>query len=315
MYPSIMIRYGYFSRNIPEEGKILYSNILEWRKEAKKQGDKNTANGYKLIANSLSGLFGDKTSAAYDPRMRISICVAGQLLLLDLVEHIERNCPEVKFIQLNTDGVFLSTNNTDDCFDRIDTTVAEWEKRTGLGMEFTTFKKMFQINVNNYLAIDLDDKLVRKGAAFKKCKFDDGQLPIIRDAVINKLVYGIPIHETIMNCNDLMQFQNVIVLSGKYKYATTKVKYVGGQTLGDESGRLPYKTMRVFASLDPEDGALYKVSARNDTAARWPNTPYRLFVTNDDVKGKPVPAKLDREFYINLARERFRAIYDDRELF
>lgn len=314
LYPVIMLRFNLLSRALSENGKALFCNIVDMRLKAKASGDKMTANALKIAINSMYGVSRAKDSAMYDPRNGRSVCVVGQLLLLDLIEHLEK-IPSVVLGEGNTDGIYFTYDNTDETFDKIDETVREFEKRTGLTMEFDDFVSLYHPNVANYIAVAADGSLKRKGAMFKECKFDDGQLPIIKDAIVEKLVHGTPIHETIMNCNDLMKFQNVIRLSGKYKYATTKIKFMGGQTLGDESGRLPYKTMRVFASLDPDDGSLYKVSARNDTAARWPNTPLRLFLDNGYVKGKPVPAKLDREFYINLARERFRAIYDDRELF
>lgn len=313
LYPVIMLRYNLMSRALSEKGKRLFKEIVDMRLEAKKKGDKMLANALKICINSMYGVSRAKESAMYDPRNGTSVCVAGQLLLLDLMEHLEE-IPSVVTIDSNTDGIYFTYDNTDETFDKIDEVVREFEERTGLTMEFDDFISIYHPNVANYIAVSPDGKLKRKGALFKECDFEDGQIPIIRDAIVNKLVSNIPIEKTIMECNDLMKFQNVIRLTSAFKYATTKVIERWNGLYGDPSGKLPYKTMRVFASTDIDDISIYKVSARNDSAQIWPNTSPKVFIDNGNVKGKSVPDKLDRQFYIQLAIFRFRTIYDERDL-
>ena len=46
-----------------------------------------------------------------------------------------------------------------------------------------------------------------------------------------------------------------------------------------------------------------KTQAPVDTD-KFPSTPTNCFIDNEDVNGKIVPDKLDRKFYINMAKER-----------
>lgn len=89
LYGSLMIRYNYFSRALTNPEK--YAQIYHDRIEHKKCGDPR-ANAEKLVLNSTYGTFKDKYAASYDPQAANNICVAGQLLLLDLIEHVEAMC-------------------------------------------------------------------------------------------------------------------------------------------------------------------------------------------------------------------------------
>lgn len=48
----------------------------------------------------------DETNAAYDPRNNNCMCINGQLMLLDLIEHLEV-VPGFELIQSNTDGLII----------------------------------------------------------------------------------------------------------------------------------------------------------------------------------------------------------------
>lgn len=99
LYPSLMIQYDYFSRNISSSGKERYRQIYHDRLKAKKEGNKGVADALKLAMNSTYGCFKDKTSSLYDPLMANNICIAGQLLLLDLIERLEMEVRTFRLIQ------------------------------------------------------------------------------------------------------------------------------------------------------------------------------------------------------------------------
>ena len=61
---------------------------------------------YKKMLNALSGAMKDETNAAYDPRNNNCMCINGQLMLLDLIEHLEV-VPGLELIQSNTDGLII----------------------------------------------------------------------------------------------------------------------------------------------------------------------------------------------------------------
>lgn len=313
LYPSIMLRYNLISRSIPRAGVQRFREIVDTRVKAKKSGDKNTANALKICVNALYGVSRDKTSPVFDPRNGISVCVAGQLLLLDYVEHLER-IPSVVFLQLNTDGVFFTYDNTDETFDLIDAATREFEKRTGLNMEFDDYKDIYQANVNNYVAISVDGDIHAKGALFKAKNRLDNDMPIIREAIYGYVVNGVPIETTIHSERMLWKFQKIVKLSSNYRYVTRKVKSINGKTVCDDDGLIKGKTFRIFASTDFTDEPIYKVKSTG-AAMRWGDTPMNVFIVNEDVKDMPCPDKLDREYYIRIAYQKAKAVKDLDSLF
>jgi hypothetical protein len=64
------------------------------------------------------------------------------------------------------------------------------------------------------------------------------------------------------------------------------------------------KCHRVFASLDPKDTYIGKCKKEGATIEKFADTSNRCFIDNDDVSGKEVPMKLDRQWYIDLAKRR-----------
>ncbi len=113
-YPNLMVKplsagqeYGYCSRNIPSPQ--IFADTLADRVRAKRAGDKVTDKALKLVLNTtygamLNGKDGQAFNDLYDPLMGRSVCITGQLLLLELSMHLLRECPTLKIIQLNTDG-------------------------------------------------------------------------------------------------------------------------------------------------------------------------------------------------------------------
>ena len=65
------------------------------------------------------------------------------------------------------------------------------------------------------------------------------------------------------------------------------------------------RCVRVFASKY-NDGGLYKLHQKKTKPDKFPSAPVNCFIDNEDVKSKSVPAKLDRQFYINIAQERVK---------
>ena len=287
LYPSIMIEYGYLSRNVSEPKK--YAEIKRTRLRLKKE--KNPMQKpYKIVLNSTYGAMKDKYNQLYDPLMANNVCITGQLLLLDLIEHIEPYC---KLIQSNTDGLFLKVDSKD-TFEKIKTVAHEWEIRTHLDLEWDTFSKIFQKDVNNYVVIHEDGSYESKGAYVKKLSALDNDLPIVNTALINYFTKGISVQETINNCNDLLQFQKVVKASSKYKCA------MYGDTILNE------RCLRVFASRSRNDKGVYKLKSEDKNPEKFAGTPERCFILNGDIKGMSIPRKLDKQWYIDVAWKRIK---------
>lgn len=288
-YPSIMIKYDMLSRNVKD--KAVYKQIYDKRVELKKAGKKAEQAPYKIILNSTYGICKDPTSAAYDPRRANEVCVNGQLLLLDLLEHLEGHC---ELIQSNTDGLIIQIPDTQAAFDKIDDICFEWESRTGMQLGFDIITEIWQKDVNNYIFQFADGKLERKGAFVKPLNDLDNDLPVVNKALVAYMVNGIPVEETIDECDDLKEFQKIVKISSKY-------------ICGWHNGKMLHeKTFRVFADKDHKNSFIGKLKEKNgaDVVEKFANTPDHCFIFNADVNGLPVPDNLDKQYYVDVAKKR-----------
>lgn len=292
-YPSLQLRYKFGYRNMenPENFEKIHGENLRF----KKLGDKTARLPYKIADNAISGQLKDQYSPLYDPRENNAICVNGQLLLVDLIEKLESY---IELIQSNTDGILFKMPNRykdlNNWYELIDDIVWEWENRTGMRMEFTIFNRVYQKDVNNYLLVSPDGKTKTKGAYTKSLSKVDYDLPIINEAMINYMVKKIPVEKTIKECTELKMFQKIFKLSGKYWRVWHNGKYY------------LEKCYRVFASKDSKDTYLGKLKSKNATIEKFGNCPDKCFIDNGDINGKEVPNNLDRQWYIDLAKERLR---------
>lgn len=298
-YPAIMIEYGLLSRAVRNPEK--YREIRDKRIEYKRAKNPLQA-PYKIVLNGTYGICKDKHSKAYDPRRANEVCINGQLLLLDLIEHLEA-VQGFELIQSNTDGLIIKIPDTDEAFNAVDDVCYEWETRTGMKLDFDYIREIWQKDVNNYVFVDVDGEIERKGAYVKANSDLDNDLPILNTALVDYFTKGIPVAKTIMNCKDLQQFQKIYKLTSKYMYAKHN-----GEVLKD-------KVFRVFASVDENDTPLYKVKEKvRKTGEKYVadekfiNSPTHCFIENGVVAGvstDDVP-KLNKKWYIELAEKRLK---------
>lgn len=290
-YPSEQeaFKFGYRVMDNPENFEFIHGS----NKKFKKLGDKKARLPFKIMDNSISGQMKQKESPLYDPMGNNSICINGQLLLLDLVEHLEKALPNFQLMQNNTDGILIKLNDYDE-FDIVDDVVYEWEQRTGMEMEIDTFiGELFQKDVNNYLLIDRETGAVKaKGAYVKKLSELDYDLPIVNRAVTEYMIDGVPVKKTILECEDLKEFQQVKKISNKYKYIMH----------GDKI--LKEKCVRCFASTSAVDGGLTKVHGTTGRRAKVEGTPSSCFIWNESVIDVKCPIYLDKWWYVAVAEKR-----------
>lgn len=292
-YPSQQkqFKFGYRVMDNPENFEFIHNSNIEF----KKKGDKKARLPFKIMDNAISGQMKQSTSTLYDPMGNNSICVNGQLMLLDLIEHLEKNIPGFRLIQSNTDGILIKLNNYDD-FDLVDDTVYEWEKRTGMQMEIDTFiGELFQKDVNNYLIVDRETGAVKtKGGYVKKLSSLDYDLPIVNKAITEFMINKTPIEKTILECDDLKEFQQVKKITSKYKYILH-----GSQELKE-------RCVRCFASKLLEDKGLFKVHVNKNKPDKIESTPENCFLFNESVEGVKCPTKLNKKWYIDTTKKRLR---------
>lgn len=290
-YPSMMINYGFLTRNskTPEKFKEVYDT----RVALKKAGKKKEQAPYKIILNSQYGITKDKFSAAYDPVQANNICINGQLLLLDLLEKLEyRLGDRLQLIQSNTDGIIIKIPEDEMSEKIMNRVIDEWKKRTGLGMGADALKRIVQKDVNNYTFVFSNDKLERKGVYVMELSDLSNDLPIVNEALINYMTKDIPVEETILNCNEMIKFQKIYRISSSYKYGYHNGKY------------LTEKTYRVYASTDITDGYLGRCRDYGLNPDKFGNCPDHCFIYNKSVKDIPMSIKVDKKWYVKLAKKR-----------
>lgn len=292
-YPAEMIAHELLSRNVRDPSK--FKGIRDHRIELKHAKDPRQK-ALKLVINGTFGASKDKFNALYDPRQANMVCVNGQLMLIDLMHKLVRDVG-AEIIQSNTDGVLIRMpdgfdGGPDAFYDRVDDVAYEWEHRTGMGLEFDEFTRVYQKDVNNYVLVAADGSMKTKGAYVKKLGPLDYDLAVVNKALVEFMVHGVPVEDTIAADDNLIDYQRVVKVSGKYKYGVH----------GHE--RLTDRCFRVFASTRESDGMIGRVKAGKAKPEKFGNTSEHSFIDNGDVHGKKCPGYLDKSWYIQLAKTR-----------
>lgn len=292
-YPAEMIAHELLSRNVRDPSK--FEGIRDHRIELKHAKDPRQK-ALKLVINGTFGASKDKFNALYDPRQANMVCVNGQLMLIDLMHKLVRDVG-AEVIQSNTDGVLIRMpdgfdGGPDAFYDRVDDVAYEWEHRTGMGLEFDEFTRVYQKDVNNYVLVAADGSMKTKGAYVKELGPLDYDLAVVNKALVEYMVHGVPVEDTIAADDDLIDYQRVVKVSGKYKYGVH----------GHE--RLTDRCFRVFASTREPDGMVGRVKAGKAKPEKFGNTSEHSFIDNGDVHGKKCPCYLDKSWYIQLAKTR-----------
>jgi hypothetical protein len=210
MYPSFIVRYGWFPRHLGKAGLAVYTQIYHERIQAKHSGQKQKNLALKLTLNSVTGKMQQETSWMYDPFSVFKIRINGQLILLMLADLLLQHSCEI--VQVNTDGVMFIAKKA--YKDAIMESVAKLEQLTKLSFEADSYEAFYQFAVNDYFGVvdgfsqSRNPKLIeKKGMFITEPVLGKGLAPtIIPEAVINYFVYNIPVEDTIRNCNDIRKF-------------------------------------------------------------------------------------------------------------
>ena len=311
-YPHLMTLYGYTSRNIPSPE--IFSEVLESRMKAKAAGDTATANALKLVVNTTYGAMLNKYNDLYDPLMGRSVCITGQLFLLELAQHLYKDVADLRIVQLNTDGIMIEFD--DSHYDQVQEILKEWQSRTGFELEEDSIAQIAQKDVNNYVEVQPSGKFKSKGGYLVRGVLTNGNvdftqmgLPpwenlkggafnvnnnatIVAKALVEYFVHGTPPEDTINACDDIFQFQIIAKAGAKYREA---YHIVDGEKVPVQ------KVNRIYASKDPRYGKLFKVKAENDSEAKIEMLPEHCIIDNDN---HLTIADVDRQFYIDMAKKR-----------
>lgn len=228
-YPRIILINELAPKHLGEPFLKTYESIVNRRldakakqKEAKKAGDKEAEQKYKVINESLKitingsfGKFGSKWSCLYSPDLMMQVTITGQLALLMLIERFEMN--GIQVISANTDGVVTKFEpEKEEIAEEI---VADWMLETGYDMESTDYASLNSRDINNYIAVGTDGSVKGKGAYvdqtdhYYKLRSNPSNA-ICVEAVKEFLLNGVPLEDTIKACQDIKKFVTVRTVNG-----------------------------------------------------------------------------------------------------
>lgn len=319
LYPNIVRIFGYSSRS--QKNKSEYVDTLKLRMDAKHKRvsqefldsidstNDDLKSGLKLPINAYTGALRAKFNPLYDPLQGFSICTTAQQLILQLIYDLKQ-VPTVEIIMANTDAVGYTIE--EEYQPQALQFIKDWEELTNLEMEEDNIVKMVMRDVNNYCEIvqigDNDFKVNYKGGEFKgkhkfkwnkeerifEYSFDDeieaNSLTIVSEALLKKLLFDIPIEDTINNCNDIFRFQMITHLGGTYE------KCVQESPNGDIELQ---RNNRIYAS-NGTSGTIIKVKpdGRRDSLALCPPNPIV------DNKNECTIEDVNKLWYIKIANQK-----------
>lgn len=301
-YPSLMIQNGYVSRAVPNPED--FEKVYHERVEAKKNGDKAKNEALKLVLNTTYGAMNNQYNPLNDPLQANSVCLSGQLYLIDLIEKLEA-VPGLKLIQSNTDGILIEYDEQTE--PAILATVGEWEQRTGFTMEYEAVDRIFQKDVNNYVMVTQLGKIKVKGSYVSNYTGGDiknASLVIVAKAIVEYFINGTPVEETIESAKNILDFQMIA------KTGRTYDKTIWRNGDRDDIQEIQ-RVNRVYASKDPDHGTIYKIKESENRKDKIANLPDRCQIDNDN---ELTLADIDKSFYIELAKKRIADFIGDQAL-
>ena len=293
-YPHLMTICGYTSRNIPDPK--IFEEVLDTRMKAKASGDKATANALKLVVNATYGAMLNQYNDLYDPLMGRSVCISGQLYLLELCEHLYKDIPGLRIFQCNTDGIMIEFDDSQ--YEQVKAIVDEWQERTGFEFEEDKIVAIAQKDVNGYVEVMADGTVKVKGGYLVRGIAKVGPFKVNNNACIlatairEYFINGTPVEDTINGCDDITQFQIIAKAGSKYKESYHMV---------DGKRETVQKVNRVYATKDTRYGKLYKVKAADDSEVKIESLPEHCMIDNSNEMDI---SQVDKTFYIEMAKKR-----------
>ena len=280
-YPAIIIQTQLYPAHLGPAFLEVYRRIRDQRIVAKREGNKSTADTLKIVLNGSFGKFGNPYSTLYSPDLLLQTTITGQLALLMLIEHLERD--GIQVISANTDGIVIKCRRDAEAF--LLQIIAHWEQVTGFETEETRYKSIHSRDVNSYIA------LKEKGGVKLKGEFAEPE-PVASSwpsphnqicvtAACKWLEHRIPIEWTIALCNDIREFVEVRNVRG------------GGMWRGEYLGR----AVRWYHTADGEPILLCKANAKGTHAKVADTDLCRPLMTMDG----SMPSDLDKQWYVREA--------------
>lgn len=262
-YPQIKLNQNLFPPHLGEAYIRVYRALVFRRLDAKKKAAdakkageleqakywSMVADGLKITINGAFGKLGSPYSKLYAPELLTQVTISGQLCLLMLIEMIE--LAGIPVLSANTDGIVMGC--PPDKYEELQHVIIMWEEITGFVTEETRYDALLSRDVNNYIAV----KPPEAGKNYRECKVKGAysergsaqnsvlsknpEAYIVSEAVQAFVANGVPVSETILNCQDFRKFVSVRnVKGGGFKGSTYLGKAVRWYYAKGETGEINY---------------------------------------------------------------------------
>lgn len=312
LYPNSMINFGYCSRGM--EDPDAYKKLVETRLAAKKAGDKDRAGALKLVVNSTYGAMLNQYNDLADRRAGRAVCITNQLAMTQLIVMLSQRLKTIDFININTDGLMFFIDKKEDALAA--QIVEKWSEVTRFEMERDEFKRVIQKDVNNYIGILSSGKMKTKGgfvSLYKGGSFKSNSLVIIDKAVVEYLVNGTSVEETIRSSDNIFEFQKIEKTGGTFEGS---YHYINGERVKVQN------VNRIYAVKNPIYGRIVKCKWITEKRKKdketgkmiptpidppiWqestvPDCPDHAYIDNENTL---TVSDLDLSYYIALAKKR-----------
>lgn len=288
-FPNIMLR-----DNLLGQVTNKFRNLVTERLKNKALGNP-LAGTQKIIINSVYGLLRLQSSKLYNPKSAIRVNISGMVAIYNLADKLDL---VGNVYQVNTDGIAFKPY-PDVTQETLDNIKQRWEDEFKLQLEVSSFKRLIQRDVNNYIAVKQNDKLKLKGGAVGQANGVDvtkaSKPTIIDHMLVEKLVYGRPFIITVQEG----EFKDYCFTLKSMKSSTQTGKMV------DENGKVfDNEVNRTYATKS--GGKVLKEKVGDLENAKFPDTPEQMSIANYELPKEP-PADLDYSYYIELAEKKLES--------
>jgi hypothetical protein len=298
-YPLLAVNQGIRPAHMGDSFGKTYKEIYNKRRSYAKGTIENYM--YKIVLNSVFGQMKSAYTPFYDPKAFLQITINGQLFLSMLVETFSRFG---EIIQANTDGVTIIADRTKE--QKLIEICKRFELYTGMTLEYGTYDLFVLKDVNNYIAVDGNGKVKRKGL-FETYEDIYGAVAmhknpsatVIANALCKYYTEGVDVTEYIRSEKNIHEFLYGIKKKRNFEYL---LWYAKDDIIYNK--KLPYRVVRYFVSKS--GGSLYKHF--NDGRITGVNVGQRVTPLMNIVSPKIEKYDIDYDFYINQANEIINSI-------
>jgi hypothetical protein len=263
-YPTLILNLGKFPAALGPDALVAYRALKDERLIAKRAKDLAKDAGLKIALNGgFFGKTGSPFSALFAPHLLIAVTLTGQLTLLMLAERAE--AAGIPVVSGNTDGLLFHCPRTRR--DDLAAICKQWESEVNCELEFANYRSIHNQSVNTYIAIKADGTTKRKGTLMNPRKqglrdqlMHNPGCDVSSDAVVEWLLNGTPVEDTIYAAQDMRDFVTVTNVKGggtwRGEYLGKVVRYywgIGGEPILYKD---PHPTTGNFKKVSKSDGAI-----------------------------------------------------------